>query len=416
VNSLHKYVGSVYAPDLVKYGNKYYIYFPASNTNFVIIADKISGPWSDPIDLRTGNIDPGHVVDATGKRYLYFSSGGYIPLSNDGLSVQGKETHIYDGWTIPRDWTIECYCLEGPKIARHGEYYYLTVAEGGTAGPATGHMIISARSHSPLGPWENSPYNPIIRTQSSQETWWSKGHGTPFQDANGKWWIVFHAYEKDHYNMGRQTMIQALEWTKNGWFRTQTVQAPGNLEITQSKRDLSDNFNQHELSPLWKFFGEYDSTRFKLTGNGIDIKAKGSCVGNSSPLLITPPDHSYSVEVELEISGDATGGLVLFYNNTSYYGILADKQDILANLRGYQFPTVKHAIDKHVFLKLENRDHIVTMFYSTNGQQWLKIENAAEVSGLHHNALGGFLSLRVGLCSIGKGRVIYRHFRYQPIL
>ena len=35
-HALHKNVGSVYAPDLVKYNNKFYIYFPANGTNFVV--------------------------------------------------------------------------------------------------------------------------------------------------------------------------------------------------------------------------------------------------------------------------------------------------------------------------------------------------------------------------------------------
>ena len=149
-NALHKYIGSVWAPDLVKNKNKYYIYFPANNEIYVVTADSMNGTWSDPIDLNIKNIDPGHVVDEKGKRYLYFSNGGYVPLSDDGLSVNGDMKHVYDGWPIPREWTIECFCLEGPKLAKHGDYYYLTVAEGGTAGPATSHMIISARSKSPF--------------------------------------------------------------------------------------------------------------------------------------------------------------------------------------------------------------------------------------------------------------------------
>lgn len=62
-NALHKYVGAVWAPDLIKYNNKYYIYFPANNTNFVVTANSINGPWSEPVDLKIGNIDPGHVTD-----------------------------------------------------------------------------------------------------------------------------------------------------------------------------------------------------------------------------------------------------------------------------------------------------------------------------------------------------------------
>ncbi|HEY5588627.1 MAG TPA: family 43 glycosylhydrolase, partial [Candidatus Paceibacterota bacterium] len=75
-HALHKYIGSVWAPDLVKCKDKYYIYFPANDKIYVVTADSINGPWSDPIDLKINRIDPGHVVDGNGKRYLYFNSGG----------------------------------------------------------------------------------------------------------------------------------------------------------------------------------------------------------------------------------------------------------------------------------------------------------------------------------------------------
>jgi xylan 1,4-beta-xylosidase len=55
------------------------------------------------------------------------------------------------------------------------------------------------------------------------------------------------------------------------------------------------------------------------------------------------------------------------------------------------------------------------MYYSPDGQKWNKIENSAEVSALHHNVLGGFLSLRVGLCSIGEGQVKFKNFRYKSL-
>jgi xylan 1,4-beta-xylosidase len=420
-NALHKYVGSVWAPDLVKYKNKYYIYFPANNTNYVITANAINGPWSEPIDLKVGNIDPGHVADVTGKRYLYFSNGGYVPLSDDGLSVAGDFKHSYAGWPIPREWTIECFCMEGPKLVKRGNYYYLISAEGGTAGPATSHMIIAARSATPFGPWENSPYNPVVRTNNSAERWWSKGHGTLFDDAKGNWWMVFHAYEKDHYNMGRQTLLQPVEWTKDGWFKISAgIKADGAIRrpaatASKSTFTLSDQFDGNLLKPQWKFFGAYDTGRFHIGDNSLVIKAKGNAVANCAPLLCVPSNHSYEANVEVFIEGEATAGLVLFYNNTAYSGILANKENVLANLRGYQFPTEKNVIKNHVFLRLRNINSIVDMYYSTDGHHWNKIESSLEVSGLHHNALGGFLSLRIGLCSIGEGEVKFKNFVYKAI-
>ena len=420
-NALHKYIGSVWAPDLVKYKNKYYIYFPAHNTNYVVTADSMNGPWSDPVDLKIGNIDPGHVTDAEGNRYLYFGGGGYVPLSEDGLSVTGELKHTYDGWPIPREWTIEGFFMEGPKLVKRGDYYYLTVAEGGTAGPATSHMVISARSKSPLGPWENSPYNPIIRTQESSDKWWSKGHGTLFEDAKGNWWMVFHGYENGYYNMGRQTLLQPVEWTNDGWYKTpdgiktdEPIKRPSGT-LSNAVFTLNDNFEGTTLKPQWKFYGEYDTSRFHLGENSLIIKAKGNSAGDCSPLVCIPSDHSYIAQIELFIEGEATGGLVLFYNNNAHSGILADKENVLTDLRGWQFPTEKKAIKNHVFLRLKNMNSTVDMYYSIDGIQWNKIENSVEVSSLNHNVLGGFLSLRLGLCSMGYGMVKFKNFIYRPI-
>jgi beta-xylosidase len=61
--ALTKNVGSVWAPELTKHNGRYFLYLPvkaAPNTIYVIWADNIKGPWSEPIDLRLpNNIDPG---------------------------------------------------------------------------------------------------------------------------------------------------------------------------------------------------------------------------------------------------------------------------------------------------------------------------------------------------------------------
>lgn len=420
-NALYKNVGSVWAPDITKYNGKYYIYFPASDKNYVVVSDSIGGPWSDPVELNVEGIDPGHVVDENGKRYLYFNSGGYVPLSDDGLSVAGELKHAYDGWPIPKDWSIELFALEGPKLTKRGDYYYLTVAEGGTAGPPTGHMIISARSKTPFGPWENSPYNPIIRTVQKSEQWWSKGHGTLIEDTHGKWWIVFHAYEKDYLNMGRQTMLEPVEWTEDGWFRIpEGVKTENPIKRPYSDAEcsnfsLSDSFEGKSLGLQWKFYQEYDTARFCFTDHALVIKGKGNSVANCSPLLCIPANHSYTAEVEMTIEGDATGGLVMFYNSGAHSGILANRTGVVTDLRGWQFTSVRNAVAGHVFLRLKNVENTVDMFYSLDGINWIKNDSSIEVSSINHNALSGFISLRIGLCSIGNGSVKYRNFKYHVI-
>ncbi len=420
-NALQKYVGSVWAPDLAKYDGRYYIYFPASGTNYVVFADNIAGPWSDPVELKVTMIDPGHVVDKEGNRYLYFSSGSYVPLSKDGLSITGDIKNSYEGWKIPRAWSIECFCMEGPKLVKHGDYYYLTVAEGGTAGPPTGHMVISARSKSPLGPWENSPYNPILRTETGEEKWCSVGHGTVFEDTEGTWWMVFHGYEKEHYNMGRQTLLLPVEWTSDGWFKIpENINPEKSIQkdvINKVEPDfsLNDNFDGKILKPHWKFFGGFELSRFQLNNNSITIDGKGNSVSECSPMLCIPSDHSYTAQVEIEIESDAIGGLVLYYNEHAYSGILADNKNILTNIKGWQFETEKNVINKHVFLRIKNVNNIIDMYYSVDSENWIKIENSLEVSGFHHNVIGGFMSMRIGLCSIGEGKVTFRNFKYDGV-
>jgi xylan 1,4-beta-xylosidase len=175
-HAISENVGAIWAPDLVKHGTRYYIYFPArrgeqgQRSNFVVWADAIAGPWSAPIDIGLGKyIDPGHAVGEDGKRYLFLSGGDYVQLSDDGLKVVGTPKHVYDGWKYPESWDVEAYAQEGPKITRHNGWYYMTTAVGGTAGPPTGHMVITARSRSIHGPWRNAPNNPITRTQHAAE-------------------------------------------------------------------------------------------------------------------------------------------------------------------------------------------------------------------------------------------------------
>jgi len=188
--ALVKNVGSVWAPDLVKHQGRYYIYFPgigpgSVRSNYVVWADDIRGPWSDPVDLKIGRIDPGHIAAGDGRRYLFLSGGFMVPLAPDGLSVTAEMKKVYDGWQYPDEWVVEGFAQEGPKMLKRGGYYYMVLAEGGTAGPPTSHMVVAARSTSIEGPWENSPYNPIIRTRSASERWWSKGHATLVEGPRG---------------------------------------------------------------------------------------------------------------------------------------------------------------------------------------------------------------------------------------
>ncbi|HMA51286.1 MAG TPA: family 43 glycosylhydrolase, partial [Magnetospirillaceae bacterium] len=224
VPALTKPIGVVFAVDLCKHDGRYFIYIPADPgtgwTIFVLWADKIEGPWSDPVDLKIpGCIDPCHVVGEDGKRYLFVNGIRRIRLTDDGLAADGPLEKAYEPWHYPEDWVVENFAPEGPKLRRHGEYFYLVSAVGGTAGPPTGHMVIAARSKSINGPWEHCPHNPLVRTRSAEELWWSRGHASLVEGPAGDWWMVYHGIENSFRTLGRQTLLEPIEWTKDGWFR-----------------------------------------------------------------------------------------------------------------------------------------------------------------------------------------------------
>nr|NUR37167.1 family 43 glycosylhydrolase [Sphingomonas sp.] len=176
--ALKRPIGSVWAPDLTKHAGRYYCYIPARFPNrrsiYVIHAERIEGPWSEPVDLHLPNhIDPNHAIDEQGRRWLFLSGGDRVRLSDDGLSTAGEPEHVYNPWRYPEDCVVEGFAPEGPKVVRRGGWFYLVTAVGGTAGPPTGHMVIVARSRSLAGPWQNDPKNPIVRTRSAMEKWWS---------------------------------------------------------------------------------------------------------------------------------------------------------------------------------------------------------------------------------------------------
>ena len=59
--ALREYIGSIWAPDIKKINGKFYIYFTVHGqrrTNCVVTATSAWGPWSEPVDLNIGDIDP----------------------------------------------------------------------------------------------------------------------------------------------------------------------------------------------------------------------------------------------------------------------------------------------------------------------------------------------------------------------
>jgi xylan 1,4-beta-xylosidase len=427
--ALTRNVGAVWAPDICKHGSRYFIYFPAKaspNANYVIWADRIEGPWSDPIDLGLpDHIDPGHAVGEDGSRWLFLSGGDRIRLSEDGLSTVGKIEHVYDPWHYPEDWDVEGFSPEGPKIMRHGDYFYLITAVGGTAGPPTGHMVIAARSKSIHGPWENCPHNPIVRTVDPSEKWWSRGHATLFEGPAGDWWSVYHGFERDFWTLGRQTLLDPVTWTADGWFRmeggdlSRPLAAPkGGAKSGPHGLPLSDDFSTLELGRRWNFFkpSADEKKRARVADKCLHLTASGTAPVNSSPLLLIAGDQAYEFQCEIEIDPGTTAGLLLFYDQQLYCGLGFDESKFVTHQYGMERGRPANPHGRRMLMRVRNDHHIVAFHTSGDGgKTWKRFDRGMEVSGYHHNVRGGFLMLRPGLYSAGKGEARFRKFTFRAL-
>ncbi len=405
------------APDLVKYKDKYYIYFPWGSTNYVVWANNITGPWSSPIDLKVGGIDPGHIVDEKGNRYLHLSEGTAVKLADDGLSVIGTPQIVYEGWQYPSDWITECFCLESPKLNFKDGYYYLTSAQGGTAGPATSHMVVSARSKSPMGPWENSPYNPIVHTWNVEDEWWSKGHGTIIDDVNGNWWIVYHAYPKDFHTLGRATLLEPIEWTSDGWFRTKSEATPIMPETKSDNPniELSDDFEGTKLGLLWSFWDGYKESDAIVKNNRLYLQGKGNTPEDGRVLLTIPMDKSYETQVKVHVGEQNTAGLLLYYRKHVFAGITTDGKDFIIYSNAKNKKVLPNKIGNHFFLKIINQRNICKILVSKDDKRWMTLAENINVKEMNHNNHNGFKSLRIALFSAGTGKAQFERFKYEGI-
>lgn len=427
--ALMRNIGSVWAPSLDKHGGRYFLYIPVKaspNDIFVSWADRIDGPWSDPVSLGLhDHIDPCHVVAEDGSRWLFLSGGDRVRLAADGLSVAGPVEHVYDPWHYPSDWDVEGFSPEGPKIHRHGGWFYMLSAVGGTAGPPTGHMVIAARSGSLHGPWEQHPRNPLVRTASEDEAWWSRGHASLVEAPDGSWWSLYHGYEKGFWTLGRQCLLDPVEWTADGWFHmrggdlSQPLAGPRGGEVLPHGMALSDDFSAPlALGSKWAFFrpAPDEASRIAVSNGALRVEGKGAAPSSGSPLLLTAGDTSYRFECDIELAPGGTAGLILFYDDKLYCGLGFDAARFVTHQYGIERGRPVNPHGGRMGLRVTNRRHVVSFHTSgDSGKTWTRFDRGMEVSGYHHNVRGGFLMLRPGLYAAGPGVATFRDFRYTAL-
>ena len=418
---LQRYYGNIWAPYLCEYQGHFYIYFPADGVLHVIHAPHPVGPWSEPVDLGIHAIDPAHIAE-NGQRYLYMAGGRMAELNADGLSVKTPPRTVLEPWPFPPSIRIECTCMEGPKLVERNGWFYLNVAEGGTAGPATSHAVISARSRHAEGPWEYSPYNPVVHTPSRDDRWLSMGHGRLIETAGGRWYITMHAYENGYRTLGRQLLLLPVEWTADDWWHVapagvtadSALPMPVSGATQQPFLNPSDDFTSPALGLQWAFWHEFDSARFTTGKGALTLQAQGRSLAETSALTTPVGGHSYTVEVDVEVTPGCESGLVLFYNPEHATGIRIAPDGIgVRTTTGSMRQRVEKGTTRATLRVVNDRQEI-DFYYRLPGQNWKKTEASTEISGMDHNVLGGFLDVRPALYACGQGHSTFRGFRYWP--
>jgi xylan 1,4-beta-xylosidase len=286
-------------------------------------------------------------------------------------------------------------------------------------------MVIAARSKSIHGPWEHCPHNPIVRTTSANEPWWSRGHASLVEGPAGDWWMVYHGYENAFRTLGRQTLLEPVEWTPDGWFRatggdlSRPLLKPAGGKAGPAGFPLSDDFSTNRFGVQWSFHdpAPNEMKRVRYEQGGLTLAARGTSPADSAPLTFIVPDRSYEAEVAMDLEDGAEGGLLLFYNHRAYVGVgftgAEAKTFDFSEEQTWMRPAFAAT---SLRARVTNVANVVTFHYSKDGgSTWTLHPLRMEVSGYHHNVFGGFLSLKVGIYAAGRGRIRLRDFRYRAL-
>ncbi|MDB5209003.1 MAG: family 43 glycosylhydrolase [Flavisolibacter sp.] len=418
--------------------------------NFVITATNPAGPWSNPTWLKeVDGIDPSLFFDNDDKAYIIYNSN---PPDNktlwDGhrtirmrafdyksLKTIGEEKLVINGGT---DIAKKPVWIEGPHIYNINGWYYLLCAEGGTGG---NHSEVVFRSKNVEGPYVSYAGNPILTQRhldpKRPDPITTVGHADMVETPDGKWYAVFlgcRPYEDNHYNIGRETFLAPVRW-EAGW----PIITTGN-ELVKYKYPLPkpnitkkvansfsgnftfrDEFSNSDLNHRYTFLrtvtDKWYSTSEKRSALSLKLRAETvSGTGNPSFVGFRQQHNQCVVTTEIDFIPKAENekaGLIIFQSEHMFYFLcksFAGGKPVIALYRstpgeGMELLESKplYSIDQNLYLRIEAKNAIYTMSYSTDNKRWIPLK---DVDGkfLSTKTAGGFVGSVFGLyaTSIGK--------------
>ena len=336
--------------------------------NYLIKAKNIRGPWTEPVYLHSAGFDASILHDDDGKKYIVslewetrdgYEKPGVICVSEyDTVNKCLKEypKRVYNGGT-------DRGCIEAPHLTKRGEYYYLMCAEGGTG---YNHCVTMARSKSPYGPFEKDPTNPILTSSpnnSNERADWDhlkpkyynpdsilqkSGHGS-YVNLDEKNAYLVHLCARPFVpelrcTLGRETAIQKMIWTEDGWLRLADGSNLAKLETDETGLvDFDaeilpdrDDFDREVLRKDYYSPRIFPSTFTDYKSRRGFVKLRGqeslSSLNRVSLLCRKLPSVNIIASAGLDFNPEIyqhSAGLVLYYDNMNYIAIRKYYSDTL---------------------------------------------------------------------------------------
>jgi alpha-N-arabinofuranosidase len=292
----------------------------AARTHILVHSERPEGPWSEPIKLEMGCIDPSLTFDADGRVYMQANApGGILQREIDPFSGAWKsEPRVLwsgAGWAH----------LEAPHLYHIGDWYYLLCAEGGTE---YGHCVTVARARGPWGPFEGFPQNPILTHRGRHHPIQATGHADLFQDHAGHWWVVCLAIRPQGYPfghvLGRETFLAPVTWA-DGW---PVIHGGRPIELQMDAPTLPlqpwpvapsrDVFaGAARLEPHWNFLRNPLPGSWALTPAGLRLTATRATLDDcDAPAWVgrRQQHHACRFHARIEVAGPGEAGLTVFHN------------------------------------------------------------------------------------------------------
>lgn len=224
----------VWAPCLTWHDGLFYLCFTVvrrfdgsfkDTHNFLTTCASIDGDWSPPVYLNSSGFDPSLYHAPDGRKWFLNMVWDHRPDRAFFGGIRLQEYSPAEGRLVGESSLIfegsEHGCTEGPHLYRYGDYHYLMTAEGGTG---YDHVVTMARSRDLHGPYEVDPAGPVVTARDAPgHPLQRAGHGDLVETPDGRFFLV-HLCSRPlpgtrRSPLGRETAIQRVERTADGWFR-----------------------------------------------------------------------------------------------------------------------------------------------------------------------------------------------------